>query len=155
MLDPKLLRNKLDEIAAQLARRGFTLDTKKLVELEAERKVIQVKTQELQAYRKSKSREIGQAKKNGEDVSAILAAVAKTGDKLKEMELRLKSLLDETSDILMRIPNVPHETTPDGKDENDNVELRTWGNIPQFDFAIKDHVDLGSALEPAGTVRAA
>ncbi len=146
MLDPKLLRNNLDEIAAQLARRGFTLDTEKLAKLEAERKVIQVKTQELQAHRKSKSREIGQAKKNGEDVSAILAAVAKTGDELKEMELRLKSLLDETSDILMRIPNIPHETTPDGKDEDDNVELRTWGNIPQFDFAIKDHVDLGSAL---------
>ena len=146
MLDPKLLRTHLQVIAAQLARRGFQLDTDKLADLEAQRKVIQVKTQELQAERKARSKEIGMAKKNGEDVSEILAAVARTGDQLKAMEQQLKQLQDETHDILMRIPNVPHETTPDGKDENDNVELRSWGEIPQFDFEIKDHVDLGAAL---------
>jgi len=146
MLDPKYLRTNLDEVAAKLTRRGFTLDTEKLAEFESERKVIQVKTQELQAQRKSKSKEIGQAKKNGEDVSEIMAAVAKVGEDLKAAESRLKELQDDTNALLMSIPNVPHDTTPDGKDEDDNVEIRKWGDIPSFDFVIKDHVDLGSEL---------
>jgi len=110
MLDAKYLRNNLDEVAALLARRGFTLDTQKLSDLEAERKVLQARTQELQAERKSKSKEIGLAKKNGEDATEILAAVAKFSDELKAAEVRLKELQDETSAILMSIPNVPHET---------------------------------------------
>jgi seryl-tRNA synthetase len=146
MLDPKLLRTHLDEVAAQLARRGFQLDKNKLTELEAERKVIQVKTQDLQAARKSKSKEIGIAKKNGEDASEIMAAVAKVGEELKQAEVRLKEIQEETNAILMLIPNVPHESTPDGQDENDNVEVRQWGKKPEFDFDIKDHVDLGAAL---------
>lgn len=146
MLDPKLLRSNLGEIATQLARRGFKLDTEKLSELESERKVIQVRTQELQAERKSKSKEIGIAKKNGQDASDILAAVAKVGDKLKADEARLKELQDETNSLLMMIPNMPDKTTPDGLDENDNVEIRQWGDKPAFDFEIKDHVDLGSHL---------
>ena len=146
MLDPKFLRNNLDEVAAQLARRGFTLDTAKLAGFEAERKVIQVKTQELQAQRKSQSKEIGLAKRNGQDASDIMAAVAQVGEELKSAEVRLKQLLDETHAMLMSIPNVPHETTPDGKDENDNVEIRRWGDCPTFDFDIKDHVDLGVEL---------
>ncbi len=146
MLDPKLLRNNLDQFAVQLSRRGFSLDTQKLTDLEAERKVLQVKTQELQAQRKSKSREIGIAKKNGEDASEIFAAVARMADELKAAEIRLKVLLEETNALLMMIPNVPHESTPDGKDENDNVELRTWGELPEFDFPVKDHVDLGIEL---------
>jgi len=146
MLDAKYLRNNLDEAAKQLARRGFNLDTEKLAEFESERKVIQTKTQELQAFRKSKSKEIGQAKKNGEDASEILEAVASIGDELKAMEARLKVLLDETNATLMNIPNIPHETTPDGKNEDENVEIRQWGELPVFDFTIKDHVDLGSEL---------
>jgi len=146
MLDPKLLRNNLDQFATQLARRGFSLDTQKLTDLEAERKVLQVKTQELQAQRKSKSKEIGIAKKNGEDASEIFAAVAQMADELKAAEARLKILLEETNALLMTIPNVPHESTPDGKDETENVELRTWGELPEFDFAVKDHVDLGIEL---------
>ncbi len=146
MLDPKRLRNNLDEIASQLLRRGYTLDTEKLTHLENERKVLQVNTQELQAQRKSQSKAIGVAKKKGEDVSAILAAVAKIGDDLKAAEVRLKELLDETQALLMTIPNIPHETTPDGKNEEDNVELRTWGELPSFDFDVKDHVDLGAQL---------
>ena len=146
MLDPKFLRNNLDEVAAQLARRGFTLDTAKLAGFETERKVIQVKTQELQAQRKSQSKEIGLAKRNGQDASIIMAAVAQVGEELKSAEVRLKQLLDETHAMLMSIPNVPHESTPDGKDENDNVEIRRWGDCPTFDFDIKDHVDLGVEL---------
>ncbi|MCP3850030.1 MAG: serine--tRNA ligase [Gammaproteobacteria bacterium] len=146
MLDAKYLRNNLDEVAVLLARRGFTLDTQKLSDLEAERKILQARTQELQAERKSKSKEIGLAKKNGEDATEILAAVAKFSDELKAAEIRLKELQDETSAILMSIPNVPHDSTPDGKNEDENVELRTWGNKPVFDFEVKDHVDLGAEL---------
>lgn len=146
MLDPKLFRNHLDEIATQLARRGFTLDTEQLETFENERKVLQVKTQELQAQRKSKSKEIGIAKKNGEDASAIMAEVAQVGEELKTAEARLKALQEDTHNLMMTIPNVPHETTPDGEDEDDNVEIRTWGEKTQFDFDIKDHVDLGAAL---------
>ena len=146
MLDPKLLRSNLDDVAAQLERRGFTLDTEKLTEFEAERKVIQVRTQELQAERKSKSKEIGIAKKNGEDASQILAEVAKVGDELKAAEARLKELQDETNALLMMIPNLPDKSTPDGKNEDENVEIRQWGTRPSFDFEIKDHVDLGSQL---------
>ena len=104
MLDPKLLRNNLDQFAEQLARRGFTLDTQKLIDLESERKVLQVKTQELQAERKSKSKEIGIAKKNGQDASDIFTAVAQMADELKTAEARLKVLLDETNALLMTIP---------------------------------------------------
>ncbi len=146
MLDAKYLRNNLDEVAVLLARRGFTLDTQKLSDLEAERKILQARTQELQAERKSKSKEIGLAKKNGEDATEILAIVAKFSDELKAAELRLKELQDETSAILMSIPNVPHDSTPDGKNEDENVELRTWGNKPVFDFEVKDHVVLGADL---------
>ncbi len=146
MLDPKFLRNNLDEMAEKLARRGFILDKKTLSDFEDERKILQARTQELQAERKNKSKEIGLAKKNGEDVSGILAAVAQFSDELKAAETRLKSLLEETNAFLMTIPNVPHESTPDGQDENDNVELRLWGEIPKFDFDVKDHVDLGAAL---------
>ena len=145
MLDAKFLRNNLEEVAAQLARRGFTLDTQKLTDFETERKVLQDKTQKLQAERKSKSKEIGIAKKNGQDASDIMAAVAQVGDELKSAEVRLKQLLDETHAMLMSIPNVPHESTPDGKDEDDNIEIRRWGNCPSFDFDIKDHVDLAGA----------
>lgn len=146
MLDAKYLRNNLDEAASQLARRGFTLDTEQLAEFESERKVIQAKTQELQAFRKSKSKEIGMAKKNGEDASEILASVASIGDELKSMEARLKNLLDETNAVLMSIPNIPHESTPDGNNEDENIEVRKWGELPTFDFDIKDHVDLGVEL---------
>ncbi|MCU7965907.1 MAG: serine--tRNA ligase [gamma proteobacterium symbiont of Bathyaustriella thionipta] len=146
MLDPKYLRNNLEEVAAQLARRGFILDTQKLTDFETERKVLQVKTQELQAERKSKSKVIGMAKKNGQDTSEIFAAVAKVGDELKAAEARLKVLLDETNALLMTIPNVPHESNPDGENEDENVEIRKWGTLPSFDFEVKDHVDLGAEL---------
>ncbi|MCN4144739.1 MAG: serine--tRNA ligase [Thiohalomonas sp.] len=146
MLDPKLLRNNLEEIAAQLARRGYSLDTQTLIDFETERKVLQAKTQKLQAERKRKSKEIGLAKKNDQDASEIFSAVAKMADELKAAEARLKVLLDDTNALLMTIPNVPHESTPDGKNEDENVEIRRWGTLPTFDFAVKGHVDLGADL---------
>ncbi|MFA5627710.1 MAG: serine--tRNA ligase [Thiohalomonadaceae bacterium] len=146
MLDPRLFRAELAATAEQLARRGFVLDTATISRLEAERKQIQVRTEDLQAERNRQSRAIGQAKANGEDATPLLAAVADLGDELKEAEARLGAIQDELHDILMDVPNMPQESVPDGKDENDNVELRRWGEPRQFDFVAKDHVDVGEGL---------
>ncbi len=146
MLDPKLLRNDLDTVRQQLARRGFELDTETFTRLENQRKALQVKTQNLQKERNASSKAIGQAKAKGEDVSAILASVASLGDELKAAEAQLDSLQDELDALLMGIPNLPHESTPDGQSEDDNQELRRWGEPRQFDFEPKDHVDIGEAL---------
>jgi seryl-tRNA synthetase len=146
MLDPRLFRAELDATAQQLARRGFVLDTAAIARLEAERKDIQVRTQELQAERNSSSKAIGQAKARGEDTAPLLAAVADLGDKLKEAEARLNGIQDELNAILMGVPNIPHDSVPAGRDENDNVEVRRWGTPRSFSFAPKDHVDVGEAL---------
>ncbi len=146
MLDPRLFRAELETTAQQLARRGYTLDTAAIARLEAERKDIQVRTQELQAERNSRSKAIGQAKAKGEDAAPLLAAVADLGDKLKEAEARLAAIQDELNAIVMGVPNLPHESVPDGKDENDNVEVRRWGTPRVFAFEPKDHVDVGEGL---------
>ncbi len=146
MLDPRLIRNELETVAAQLARRGFELDTARITELEAKRKAIQTRTQELQAERNSRSKAIGQAKAKGEDVAPLLAAVGKMGEQLKAAEQELGQIQDALATILLGVPNIPHETTPDGKSEEDNVEIRRWGDPPQFDFGVKDHVDVGEGL---------
>ena len=145
MLDPKLLRTDLDGVAAQLARRGFTLDTAKLAELEARRKDLQVRTQELQSERNTKSKSIGKAKAAGEDIQPLLAEVAGLGDQLKAAEDELATLQGELNDILLGIPNLPHPSVPEGKDEDDNREERRWGEPRVFEFEPKDHVDLGAA----------
>ena len=147
MLDPKLLRSDLDATAQQLARRGFVLDTDNLQSLEERRKAIQVKTQELQAERNSHSKEIGKAKAAGEDIAPLLAEVAGLGEQLSGKEHELSDLQDELNAILMAIPNIPHKSVPEGKGEEDNTELRKWGEIPEFDFEPKDHVDLGEQLK--------
>ena len=146
MLDPKLIRAELDETAQKLQRRGFTLDVDTIRRLEDERKTLQVETQNLQAEKNTSAKSIGQAKAKGEDIQPLLDAVAELGDKLKAAEDRLSALQVELNDILMGIPNIPHETTPDGKSEDDNVEVRKWGSIPEFDFEVKDHVDLGESM---------
>jgi len=146
MLDPKLLRGDLAAVATQLARRGYTLDTAALETLEERRKAIQVDTQALQAERNSRSKSIGKAKAAGEDIAPLLSAVEGLGDQLKAREAELGSLQDELNDLLMGIPNIPHEDVPDGKGEEDNPEIRAWGERPDFDFDPKDHVDLGEAL---------
>ena len=146
MLDPKLLRNDLEGVARQLARRGFTLDTGKLQALEQRRKDIQALTQELQAERNGHSKNIGKAKANGEDIAPLLKEVEGLGEQLKSREDELATVQAELNDILLGIPNIPHATVPEGKGEEDNQEFRTWGKPPQFDFEAKDHVDLGEQL---------
>jgi seryl-tRNA synthetase len=146
MLDIQALRNDLDAVAARIATRGITLDTEKFTKLEFERKVIQTRTQELQAKRNSSSKLIGQAKAKGEDVSAIMAEVATLGDELKHAEVQLGEVQNALQLLLEVIPNTPHSSVPLGKSEADNFEVRKVGKIPQFDFAVKDHVDLGERL---------
>jgi seryl-tRNA synthetase len=146
MLDIQLLRNDLDGVASRLATRGFVLDKQKFTQLEAERKNIQTRTQELQAKRNSSSKLIGQAKAKGEDVSAIMAEVANLGDELKQAEVRLDEVQAALQQLLEVIPNTPHSSVPVGNSEADNLELRKVGTIPKFEFAVKDHVDLGERL---------
>jgi seryl-tRNA synthetase len=143
MLDPYLLRAELGYVAAQLARRGIALDTGRIEELEARRKAIQVRTQELQGERNSRSKLIGQAKKAGQDVSPLLAQVADLGDKLKAAEAELAGIQEAQRQIALGLPNLPHASVPDGRDEADNREERRWGQPRVFDFEPKDHVDLG------------
>ena len=146
MLDPKRLRADLDDTAAQLARRGFRLDTGRLQALEESRKTIQVHTQELQAERNRRSKAIGTAKAAGEDIQPLLDEVAGLGSQLDEARQDLEAVQDELNAILMGIPNMLHESVPDGTDEESNRELRRWGEPPSLDFAARDHVDLGDAL---------
>jgi seryl-tRNA synthetase len=147
MLDLQALRNDLDNVAARLAARGYVLDCAKFVQLEAERKSIQMRTQELQAKRNSTSKLIGQAKARGEDASAILAEAANMGTETKQLETRLGEMQLELNAFLAVIPNLPHESVPQGKSEADNVEMRKVGEIPSFDFAVADHVSLGEGLQ--------
>ena len=146
MLDPKLLRTDLENVAAQLARRGYQLDVAAVQSLEERRKALQVETQELQNERNTKSKSIGKAKAAGEDIQPLLQEVASLGDRLKAANEALGGVQDELKQIALGMPNLPHESVPDGADEEDNREERTWGNPPQFDFEAKDHVDLGEAL---------
>jgi seryl-tRNA synthetase len=143
MLDPKLLRNELRETTAKIARRGYLLDIKYLSELESRRKDLQVRTQELQNHRNSCSKAIGKAKATGQDVQPLLAEVANLGDELKRAEAELGEIQAQLREIQLDIPNIPHETTPDGRDETDNVEIRRWGEPQRFAFTPRDHVDLG------------
>jgi len=146
MLDPRLLRSELDAVAHRLARRGFTLDTAALQALDERRKAIQVQTQELQAERNARSKNIGKAKAAGADIAPLLKEVEGLGDQLRAAGEQLAVLQDELNTILMGIPNLPHDSVPDGKGEDDNPEIRRWGEPAQFDFRPKDHVDLGEAL---------
>ena len=147
MLDPKLIRGQLDEVATRLAHRGFKLDTARITALEMERKEAQVRTQALQNERNTRSKAIGKAKATGQDVAPLLEEVADLGEQLKLAEERLELLQKELNDILLGVPNIPHESVPVGKDENDNAEVRRWGEPRSFEFTPKDHVDLGAALE--------
>ncbi|GHD81998.1 serine--tRNA ligase [Vogesella fluminis] len=146
MLDIQLLRSNIDEVAARLASRGYTLETDAFNTLEAERKSLQTRMQELQSQRNSSSKQIGIAKKNSEDVSAIMAQVASLGDELKAAEEAFTAVQNRIDNWLLTIPNLPHESVPAGADESGNVEARRWGTPREFDFEVKDHVDVGSPL---------
>ncbi|WDD96655.1 serine--tRNA ligase [Thalassomonas actiniarum] len=147
MLDPKLLRTDLENIATALAKRGFKLDTEQLSALEEQRKGIQVKTQELQNQRNTRSKSIGQAKARGEDIQPLLAEVSQLGDELEAAKEEQNKVLAEIDAIASAIPNLMDESVPEGDSEDDNVEIKRWGSPREFDFEVKDHVDLGAALD--------
>ena len=145
MLDPILLRAQLAQTAERLkATRGFDLDVPAFERLEAERKQIQTRTQDLQNLRNTRSKAIGMAKAKGEDTAALMAEVAGFGEELKQSELRLEQIKTEISDLSLRIPNIPHESVPPGADETENAEVHRWGAPRTFEFPVKDHVELGA-----------
>ncbi|VVE14387.1 serine--tRNA ligase [Pandoraea horticolens] len=146
MLDIQLLRKDLDGVAARLKARGYTLDVATFAALEAERKQIQTQTEELQARRNALSKQVGMKKGKGEDASAEIAEVGGIADSLKASEVRLEEVQARLSDLLLGVPNLPHESVPVGSDETQNVEVRRWGTPRKFDFEVRDHVDLGAAL---------
>ena len=146
MLDIQVLRNQIDTVADRLASRGMQLDSALFVQLEDERKQLQTRTQELQARRNTLSKQIGMLKAKGEDATAVLSEVAQLGEELKVCEQTLPGVLERMNDFVARLPNLPHESVPVGVDERDNVEQRRWGTPRQYDFEVRDHVDLGAPL---------
>ncbi|MDO9180374.1 MAG: serine--tRNA ligase [Agitococcus sp.] len=146
MLDPKLLRSQLDVVANRLQCRHVELDTAKLQSFEESRRTLQSETEQLQAERNAGAKKIGQAKKSGEDVAPIMARMQEVNERLETVKVELESLQNDINAFAMAIPNLPHESVPAGKGEEDNVEVHRWGTIRQFDFEPKDHADLGEAL---------
>ena len=146
MLDIQQLRNDLDNVVTRLAIRGFALDTNAFTALENERKTVQTRTQDLQAKRNATSKQIGIAKSKGEDVAPIMAEVAGLGAQLKADEERLAAIQAELQQLLLNVPNLPHESVPVGRSEEENVEVRRVGTPRNFDFEIKDHTDVGTPL---------
>jgi len=147
MLDIQLLRKDLANVAQRLASRGVTLDTARIEALEAERKEIQTRTQDLQARRNQLSKQIGMAKGKGEDVGALMGEVAGLSDELKQGEERLAGIQEDLANFVMNIPNLPHASVPLGKDEKDNQEVRRVGTPREFAYPPLDHVDVGENLE--------
>jgi len=143
MLDPKLLRSNLQEVADRLAFRGFALDVARIEALEEQRKTVQTRTEALQAERNACSKSIGHAKQRGEDIALLMADVERIAGELSVGKVELEAIRSELDSILLGIPNLPHESVPVGVDEDDNVEVRRWGAPRLFDFEIKDHVALG------------
>ncbi|MBC8948875.1 MULTISPECIES: serine--tRNA ligase [Xenorhabdus] len=143
MLDPNILRNELDAVAEKLARRGYTLDVETLRKLEERRKVLQVETETLQAERNSRSKAIGAAKARGEDIEPLRQEVNQLGEKLDSAKAELETLQAEIRNLVLSMPNIPDDSSPDGKDDSDNLEISRWGEPRQYDFEIKDHVSLG------------
>jgi len=146
MLDIQLLRNNIETVSAALAARGMSFDPAEFQAMEAERKMLQTRTQELQARRNALSKQIGMLKGKGEDASTVMLEVGGLGEQLKADELALAALLERISDLVAGLPNLPDESVPRGRDENDNVEISRWGTPKTFDFEPRDHVDIGERL---------
>ena len=146
MLDPKFLRADIEEAKQRLASRGFELDVETITALEEQRKSLQIRTEQLQNDRNVRSKSIGKAKASGEDIQPLLTEVGQLGAELDAAKAELAALLSQIEDIALSLPNLPHLSVPVGKDEEDNVELKRWGQPKEFDFEIKDHVDVGEGL---------
>jgi seryl-tRNA synthetase len=146
MIDPQLLRKDLASAAAALARRGYELDTQAFAALEAERKAVQVETEQLQSQRNALSKQIGMAKGKGEDAQALMDQVAAIAGKLDAGAKQLENIQAKLNEWLLTIPNIPHESVPAGKDSEQNTEVRKWGEPKAFAFEVKDHVDVGAPL---------
>lgn len=143
MLDSKLLRSQLQDVADRLASRGFSLDVARIDALENRRKDVQTRTEQLQAERNARSKSIGQAKQRGEDIAPLMADVDRMAAELNRGKVELDEIQAELDSILLGIPNLPHESVPVGDDEDANLEVRRWGTPTTFDFPIQDHVALG------------
>lgn len=146
MIDPKLLRSNINVVNAALAKRGVQLDPAEWAALESNRKAIQLKTEQLQAERNQGAKQVGQIKRDGGDTSELMARMQAVGDEMKAAEIELSALQHEIEQKALNIPNLPHESVPEGKDESANVEILRWGNPRQFDFEIKDHSDIGDLM---------
>ncbi|TQV73552.1 serine--tRNA ligase [Exilibacterium tricleocarpae] len=147
MLDAKLVRTHPETVAEALSKRGFVLDISRIHALEEERKAIQVKTERLQQERNSRSKNIGKAKAGGVDIAPLLKEVENLKQSLSEAEHQLHAVQGQLDTLLSSVPNIPAEEVPAGATEDDNIEVRRWGSPREFDFAVKDHVDLGLALQ--------
>lgn len=146
MIDPKLLRQSTADVAANLLRRGFNFDADAYLELEQRRKRLQIETQQLQGERNTSAKRVGKAKAQGEDIAPLLAAVKNLGDKLSASEAALQEVQASLRDIELGLPNLLDDSVPDGHNEDNNVEVRRWGEPGEFSFAVRDHIELGEAL---------
>jgi len=146
MLDPKLLRNELATVVQRLTVKNYSFDEQAFNELEGQRKALQVETESLKNERNVRSKSIGKAKAAGEDIAPLLAEVNQFGEQLEEKSAVLHAVQTKLDHLLMGVPNIPHESVPTGKSEDDNVELRKWGQPKEFDFEVKDHVDAAGSL---------
>ncbi|HAU2049729.1 TPA: serine--tRNA ligase, partial [Legionella pneumophila] len=146
MLDNQLLRENPQYVATQLLKRGFQFDAVTFSQLEEKRKALQVSTQSLQNERNMRSKAIGEAKARGENIEPMREEVNKLGAKLEQQKTELEEVLKQIEAITLSLPNIPHESVPVGKDELDNQEIRTWGEVPAFSFPVKSHDELGEAL---------
>lgn len=147
MLDPKLLRNHLEDVAAKLKMRGFEIDIEAMQALEERRKTIQTNCETLQQESKTRAKNIGAVKASGGDIAPLLKEVGDLKAQLSKAETELSNIQKEWEDAVSAIPNIPDEDVPEGKNEDDNVEVRTWGEPKTFEFEVKDHVDLGAELK--------
>ena len=146
MIDPKLLRQSAADVATNLARRGFEFDAEGYLGLDERRKLLQVETEKLQNERNTRSKAIGRAKAEGEDIAPLLAEVKAIGEQLESRQSELQAVQDEIRTIELGLPNLLDDTVPDGSDESDNTEVRRWGEPREFDFEARDHIDIGESL---------
>lgn len=144
MLDAKLLREQIEETAKRLKKRGFSLNTAVIGDLEKQRKDLQVETQNLQNLRNQHSKAIGMAKSRGEDVAVVMKEVADVGERLKGLEEQLENIQLQLQDYSLTVPNIPHESVPEGLSEEDNKEVRRWGEPKKYSFTPKEHAELGA-----------